>query len=202
MLHDSTLSEQCLVDETMYLRGYDALQRFLALPWKECLDIGSGEGRHAAYVRERGRTVRTVDLRNADVEGDYLDVELKTDAIWCCHTLEHHTNPGLFLKKCFDDLNDGGFIAVTVPPAKHFIVGGHVTLWNAGLLCYQMILAGFDLRNASVGSYGYNISVIAKKEPFDRPELRYDNGDINTLGCYFPIPVRENFDGRLPNIRW
>ena len=85
--------------------------------------------------------------------------------LMCC---EHQVNPNLFLKKIFNDLKEGGVLAITVPPLKHEIVGGHVTLWNAGLTMYQLVLAGFNCKNISIKSYGYNISVVLKKKVFKR----------------------------------
>jgi hypothetical protein len=111
-------------------------------------------------------------------------------------------NPGEFLTKCFDDLRDDGVLAVTVPPAKHEIVGGHLTLWNEGLLIYNLILAGFDCSEARVGVYGYNLSVIVRKRKTDAPRLSMDHGDIERLARYFPLPVAQGFDGRIGNLNW
>lgn len=177
------------------------------------LDIGSGDGSHARYMRDHGKNVIAVSLEPpADWVGDYLTGEClkKFDAIWACHVLEHQPNPGLFLKKCFSDLKDGGVLAITVPPAKHNIVGGHVTLWNAGLLLYNMILAGFDCREARVsrnypaveGGTPYNISVIVKKREAVLPTLRMDTGDIEALAKFFPFPAEHGFNGSLPAINW
>jgi len=107
------------------------------------LDIGCGEQIHADIMREAGMDVTALSLTPpADLYGDYLDIgfDEKFDAIWASHVLEHSPNPGHFLAKCFEDLRDGGVLAVTVPPAKHEIVGGHVTLWNEGLLLVNLIL--------------------------------------------------------------
>ena len=60
-------------------------------------------------------------------------------------------------------LKEGGVLAITVPPLKNEIVGGHLSLWNSGILLYQLVVAGFDCREAIVKKYGYNISVIVKK---------------------------------------
>lgn len=170
--------------------------------FRSVLDIGSGGG-HAEVFRKHGKEVTTVNLYEADYVGDYNEMELGTfDCLWASHVLEHQPNPNLFLKKCFRDLNENGWLAVTVPPLKHEIVGGHVTLWNAGLLLYQLILAGFDCSKANVKTYGYNISVIVRKKHLSLPTLRMDFGDIETLAPYFPIPVRNSFDGRILEVNW
>ena len=188
------------------LRGSQALERLLKLDGvRTILDIGSGTEAHAEIMRAAGKEVFTISLTpGADHVGDFMAWAdpIGFDAIWACHVLEHHVNPGDFLRKCRAHLRPGGVLAVTVPPLKHEIVGGHVTLWNAGLLLYQLIAAGFDCRNARVGTYGYNISALVENTPADLPELARDTGDIMKLAKFFPVPVREGFDGRLPDIGW
>lgn len=121
------------------------------------------------------------------------------DLLWASHILEHMRNPGQFLDKCFRILKPNGLFCVTVPPLKHEIVGGHLTLWNPGLLLYNMILARFNCKKARVMQYGYNISVIVRKDPvpesaFD--SLVYDWLDITRLGEFFPWPAEDAFDGQ------
>jgi len=171
----------------------------LTLSFVSVLDIGSGEGKHAEIFREHGKEVMELTYE----DGDYLDKDLgKFDCIWASHVLEHSPNPNLFLSKCFNDLHDNGILAVTVPPLKNDIVGGHVTLWNAGLLLYHLILAGFDCSKANVKSYGYNISVIVRKCPVILPKLKMDYGDIEKLSKYFPFEAKHGFDGNIKEINW
>ncbi len=161
------------------------------------LDIGGGQ-EHARIFRENGKRVIVNNLTFGEIIGDYLEVDSEGfDCVWASHVLEHCPNPGLFLSKCFNDLNDNGILAVTVPPLKHEIVGGHVTLWNAGILLYQTILAGFDCSKAWVKNYGYNISLVVRKKKADLPELNYDFGDIDKLSKFFPFKAVHGFDGRL-----
>ncbi|RKQ70127.1 class I SAM-dependent methyltransferase [Oceanibaculum indicum] len=200
----------------MPTRANEALYRLLT-DYPEVsyiLDVGSGDGRHAQIMRDHGRGVVTVSMSPpADHIGDFLDLpdqDKHFEAIWASHVLEHCPDPGAFLRKCHDLLPEGGILAVTVPPAKHEVVGGHVTIWNAGLLLYQMVLAGFDCREARVsGLYAdgpglapYNISVIVRKRSAELPQLKCDTGDIELLAHLFPVPVTHGFDGRLNPINW
>jgi SAM-dependent methyltransferase len=181
-----------------------ALDACLRLGARKAIDIGSGDGLHAARLRSAGVEVVTVSLREpADVIADYLDTNIgPVDLVWASHVLEHQPNPNLFLKKCFADLRDGGWLCVTVPPLKHEIVGGHVSLWNAGLLLYHLILAGFDCRDAMVKCYGYNISALVQKIPARLPALAMDFGDIEALSEFFPFPVANGFRGDFESANW
>ncbi len=187
--------------------GTEAFERLVAYRDVETvLDVGSGEGDHAKALRVGGRRVTTISLRApADIVDDYLQVEFPSrfDALWVCHVLEHQKNVNLFLRKCYRDLRVDGVLAITVPPLKQEVVGGHVTLWNAGLLLYNLVLAGFDCSKARVsGTYGYNISVIVRRRAAMLPVLGYDAGDIAKIAHYFPTDVVDGFNGNLPPINW
>lgn len=185
------------------LFGYEALEKFLQMcsPADKILDIGCGKKQnHAAIMRENGLNPLTCDFfENCDYRGFYENIsfsEGEFDAIWCNHVLEHTLNPHNFLNKIYHDIKEDGILALTVPPLKQNIVGGHVNLFNSGLLLYRMILAGFDCSGAKIWKYGYNISIVMKvKKIKELPELKYDAGDIEALSCYFPFQAGQGFDG-------
>ena len=186
------------------IKAHDALEACRSLEFSTVLDIGAGDGSHAALFRDMGKCVDTCDIKDADYVGDYMTTffPIRYDLVWCSHVLEHQLNVNEFLKKVAADLNEGGYLVVTVPPLKHEIVGGHVTLWNAGLLLYNLILAGFDCGQARVKQYGYNISVIVRYEPIILPKLKMDFGDIETLAPYFPMDVKNGFNGQIEELNW
>lgn len=200
------------------LFGGHALEAVLDhCPFETVLDIGSGAGDHSDVFENHGKTVTSIDFgisvyyqrktsKRDIIRGDYYSYSFDQpfDLIWASHVLEHQPNPNLFLKKIHRDLKEGGWLAITVPPLKHEIVGGHVTLWNAGLLLYQLIFAGFNCRHAAIKKYGYNISVIVQKESIEQlPELHYDNGDIDRLSPFFPPELgREGFNGDIQVLQW
>lgn len=191
-----------------------ALERLLAYQDVETvLDIGCGNGEHAEIMRSTGRQVFTIaKTGKADFIGDYLDYRIDRvfDAIWASHVLEHMPNVGLTLRKYFQDLRDNGVLAITVPPLKSELVGGHLTLWTPALLLYNMIVAGFDCSEARVspcyangpGQPPYNLSVIVRKKEAILPDLVCDAGDIERLARFFPCPVWQNMDGRLEPVNW
>ena len=176
------------------LKSLEALRKLVSdFEFHTVLDIGCGPGRHGQLFREAGKEVTGIDIgRMCDgvIVADYLTHEFdrQFDCLWMSHVLEHQLNVNLFLQKAFRDLKVGGVLAVTVPPLKPNIVGGHVTLWNAGLLLYNLVLAGFDCSRARVKQYGYNISVLVEKAPAAVPyeRLRFDRGDIELISPFFP----------------
>lgn len=180
------------------MRGDEALAALLEMEFELVFDIGSGAGYQAEVMRKAGKQVVTIDNHHpADIQKDFMALKKTAapDAIWCCHVLEHQRNVGAFLERCFYHLASNGILAITVPPRKDEIVGGHVSLWNAGLLVYNVVLAGFDCRDAKVWTYGYNISLIVRKKKANIPPLSNGRGDIERLSELFPVPVRHGFNG-------
>lgn len=176
------------------------------------LDIGAGEGIHANWFRDRGYSVQTNDITEGHdfvMPFNKLAWSLLTycgtqfDCTWASHVLEHQLNVNEFIQDMKDCTREGGLLAITVPPRKDNLVGGHLSLFTPLSLIYNMILAGLDCSEASMLYYDYNISVVVKKKSIELPELKYDNGDIETLAPYFPVPVKQNINGfKFSDINW
>ena len=186
--------------------GYEAIYKLLNnYNFKTVLDIGSGEGLHSEIFKEYGKIVTSLDYGKSPyaldsnnkqdiIIADFMQYDFKDkifDAIWCCHILEHSLNTNLFLEKINSILEADGILAITVPPLKNEIVGGNLSFWNAGLLLYQLVIAGFDCKDAIVKKYVYNISIIVKKNEINiKDKLVYDNGDISTIKQYLPKQIK------------
>lgn len=179
------------------------------------LDVGSGKGEHAKWFKERGYKVITTDIAYEPVyKGDFnkiapkiLELEGTFDCVWCSHVLEHQSNPGEFLRLLKSlSKTDIGLIAITVPPRKDNLVGGHLNLYTPLSLIYNVILSGVDCSLAGFKQYGYNMSLVARNHrlpPQVIKELKYDRGDIETLSKYFPVEVQQNIDGfSLTEVNW
>jgi SAM-dependent methyltransferase len=187
------------------------------------LDVGSGEGIHTDIFVEYGKNVTAIDygksayfeqnissVKTIVADFNNYDFDCQFDVVWCSHVLEHQLNVNLFLEKANSALKDGGYLAVTVPPSRNTIVGSHVTNLNAGLLIYNLVLAGFDCSDAKILQYGYNISVIAKKSSkrVNKSELSFDNGDIRLIRRWLPkfdffsTETDDPFYGTIRSYNW
>ena len=183
--------------------GEDGVIKFVELIKQDnlssVLDIGSGDYRHYNYMKKQGLDVFSNDLfSGVDYPGNFnnIDIDFIFDGVHAAHVLEHQPNVNLFLTKIKSILREGGYLCITVPPFKHGIVGGHVSIWNAGLILYNLVLAGFDCKNAKIKQYGYNISVIIKKKTINEEyNWVYDGPDMAFVAKYLP-PF--NFTGSTP----
>jgi SAM-dependent methyltransferase len=185
----------------------DAIEKLLKdFNFSTVLDIGCGKGIHTDIFQKHNKIVTATDYYKQFpnvVEGLYQDLKFEPhDITWASHVLEHQLNVNDFLKKVRKETKEGGYTCITVPPLKHSVVGGHVCLWNAGLLLYNLVLAGFDCKTACIKKYGYNITVIAKASSFDLPKLNYDSGDITLLKPWLPEFCNEGFNGDIDNWNW
>ena len=174
------------------------------------LDVGSGAGEQAEALRRHGKQVTELDYGESPsflgredgggvIIGDFLQTRFETpfDCVIASHVLEHQLNVNAFLKAMHASVREGGIVALSVPPPKHQIVGGHVTLWNAGLVLYNLVLAGFDCRTPWIRQYGYNISVVIQKRTISPEGLVFDNGDIDRIAPFLPEGFGEGFNGDI-----
>jgi SAM-dependent methyltransferase len=191
------------------VKGKEALEVLLRdYKFNTVIDVGCGKGSHAQAFRDARKEVTPVD-HTGSIEGQvkelYQNVTLpdQYDCVWACHVLEHQLNSHDFLLKIHSDLKEGGILCITVPPMKKNIVGGHVSLWNGGLLMYHLVLAGFDCTDIRIKRYGYNISIILRKKSITVPgTLHYDKGDLEKLSKFFPSIVKQGFNGDIHDHNW
>jgi len=111
----------------MKIRALDVLKRFIYMGPASVLDVGSGKGAAAEYMRSRGVAVVTLDNHsdaNIKVAYNYATFGGLFHGIWCSHVLEHCFNVHETLVKFDDDLYMDGVLAITVPPMREALVGG------------------------------------------------------------------------------
>lgn len=178
--------------------------------FKTVLDIGSGTGEQARSLRRQGRDVTELDYGESKyfvarkspekvIVGDFVIVDIpdQYDCAIASHVLEHQPNVNAFLAKLHSVVKEGGIVAISVPPMKQNIVGGHLTLWNAGLVLYNLVMAGFDCTRPWIRRYGYNLSVVIEKRSVTPSGLAYDTGDIDRIREFLPEGFSEGFNGDI-----
>jgi hypothetical protein len=173
-------------------------------PSDSILVVGASQAEQN-QLAHAGHEPTCFDYSRDGMRWEYLPrLENHYHALYCAHTLEHVRNVGVMLDAMYAELRPGGLLCIVVPPAKHNIVGGHLTLWNAGLLLYNLIRAHFDCAKAAVRTYDYNVAVLVRKVHADYPEdvLHEDNGDLEILAPYFPVPMPQDQDGQIAEHAW
>jgi SAM-dependent methyltransferase len=191
--------------------GVHAIMRLIeAYDFDTVLDIGSGQGEHARFFRHFGKEVYAVNLSgNADYVGDFNELALdrQFDAVWCSHVIEHQRNVGVFLERIFAALKDDGILALTAPcHPRERLIDGHLTSWNAGLLCYNLILAGFDCSRACLlQTFELNL-IVRKKQALLTEQGRSIAPSATTplekLAPFFPFPVRSTGNAEVLDVKW
>ena len=157
-------------EEIVYYSHLTLLKMCKHYTFDSVIDIGSHEGRCTRIFKHLGKKVTSIEIApgyETDINGDYLNYKLdhKVDAIWCSQVYEHQRNPGIFLDKIFDDLNEGGILALTVPfQMDHWVYLGHLNLTSPLMLIYHLISAGFDCSEIALRCYAGSIGVILKKK--------------------------------------
>lgn len=198
--------------------GLQGLLRLIdSYEFRTVLDVGSGGGDHARLLRHIGKEVVTVDLhRDADIRADFMDavIDRTFDVVWCSHVLEHQRNPGAFLEKLRGCLAPDGVLAISVPThPPDRMVAGHVSSWNAWLLCYNLVLAGFDCAEARYVST-VDLSLIVRNRPAQAGDIGTGAGsgaDLDpadgadpfaAIAPFFPFPVSQGATAPLEEMNW
>jgi len=168
------------------------------------LDIGSGTGEHARFLRLFGKRVCTCNLfPPADWVGDFLDapIEKSFDVIWCSHMLEHQRNPGLVLDKIYQLLKEDGIFALSLPhhpPPR--LVPGHLSTWSLALACQHLVQAGFDCREISALS-SYELSLIVRKSK-EGPKIAKTEPAWPEIEKYLPSVLEVGADLEISSLNW
>lgn len=151
-----------------------------------CIDFGT-----SVYAQ---KAIKTDGINVINVDFLKWVPEQKYQLVWASHILEHQRNLGIFIEKLIECCEDNGVICITVPFPHRNIWGGHLTLWQPGLLAYDIVMCGIDLSNAKM-LYGYReMSIIFKPQKVALPDITFDNGDVTKLEHLFPMGFKENVD--------
>jgi 2-polyprenyl-3-methyl-5-hydroxy-6-metoxy-1,4-benzoquinol methylase len=122
----------------------------------------------------------------------------KYDFVISSHVIEHNPDTESFLNNFFSHTKEGGIFCIIWPNPKYSIVGGHVHIFNMGLMLYNIIRTGIDCSNIRMYKSGYNLCIVGEVKRFTLPELTFNRHEIEILEKYFPFPAVHGFDGNTP----
>ncbi|MBI1910242.1 MAG: methyltransferase domain-containing protein [Deltaproteobacteria bacterium] len=204
-----------ILEETVYYSHLTLLKLCKHFAFQSVLDMGSHERRITRIFQHIGKEVTTIEIApgyEADYKEDYLKQKFdkKFDAIWCSQIYEHQRNPGIFLDKIFDDLNNNGVLALTIPfQVDHTVMFGHINITSPLMLIYHLVCAGFDCQEICLKCYNGNIGVILRKkyngikrnQAFGSLPLSDATPEksIRTLGDEFFSKMEESFPPQVRN---
>ena len=154
------------------------------------IDFGHPQIKHARYVHRSSSF-------------DRAEIPEQADLVWSCHTLEHVSNPGIFLTKLREWLKPGGWLAIAVPPgpSDYFHVG-HLTLWTPAHLFYHLVVNGWNCKDAKWYTEDWDIAVLLQKtDDINMTGRTAMLSERNWLQQYWPVEVEHVSDAWWPN-RW
>lgn len=166
------------------------------------IDLGVGQGLASALFLYHGHTVKGISLSDAPAcvrdHGNYthikqnmFDVNVEpADILWASHVMEHMTNVGAFLDLCKTMLKPEGLLGIVVPNDNTLtMVDGHLTFWTPAHLIYNLVINGWNCKEAKYYNELRDIALMVVRKEIDLPKLNYDRGDLEALSPYFPVPI-------------
>jgi SAM-dependent methyltransferase len=172
----------------------------------EVVDLGCGKGQyhklfpsnvkiHAVdnFKRIESEKLPNVTYHNMNLF-DY-NPDRKFDCVMSSHVIEHIPNLDDYIDKHFSLLKDDGVFCILFPKPKGQIVGGHVHIYNMGLILYNLVRNGIDCSKAKMVAKGHTLGVMSQYKKFDLPVLKSNRYDIDLLSKYFPFNAKHAFDG-------
>jgi len=167
---------------------------------KTVLDVGSGKSEHTKSLLAHGAKVVGIDMQPArlrhpnysHVQGNFLVLSTfdQYDAVWTSHTLEHVPDPGVFLRKCRTVTKLGGWFGIVVPSDRNdILIDSHCTFWTPAHLLYNMVLAGWNCKDAEYYTEGRDIGLLVSRMDVPTKAFTYATGQLGALQDYFPVPL-------------
>lgn len=164
------------------------------------IDVGCG---YAPYKELFGNITYTgIDILVNDGDNficdnfNHHDFEgQKYECVFTSHCIEHQSNLETFLRNIKSIIEDNGVLCILWPPPKDNVVGGHVNMFNPGMLLYNLTRIGIDCSKTRCIYSGYTYGIVGNISLVDEIDLIYDTGDIELLSHLFPFNAKHAFHG-------
>jgi SAM-dependent methyltransferase len=180
--------------------------------FKSILDIGCGRGNMFRFLK--GKEITGIDVIDKNKVAltpgaKYIQDNISTytpdekyDAVMCCHLIEHVPDTESFIKTFFSFIDEGSPWCIIWPPPKPQVVGGHVHVFNHGMMLYNIVRTGIDCSNVRLVKKEYSNGIMGVKKSFKLPQLIYVGGELELLAKWFPFKAKQNFDGNnVPGLK-
>lgn len=112
--------------------------------------------------------------------------------------MHRQRNLGIYLDRAYDLLSSGGVCIVLCPAYTNNVGSGNTnSLWNAGYIIYNLIMAGFDCKYSKISTFENEIQLSASKT-----HRRAKSFSISECVDYFPFDVYQHFNGNVKELNW
>ena len=145
-----------------YVLDISYLERFKN--YGKILDVGCGAGTFLSLLSPEKYDKDGIDIRGAYKVGDFAEYEFDStyDIVHIRGTIEHLSDPLVYIKKANKVLNMGGILAVThIPNIDHYpkmkrliMEDEHLFYFNVHSMCYLADTCGFKIRDIYYPFYG------------------------------------------------
>lgn len=126
------------------------------------------------------------------------DAAISTCDIVILSELHRQRNVGSYLDRAFSLLKVDGVCILFCPAYSNSVGSGNTSsLWNAGYIIYNLILAGFDCKKSKVSTFENEIQLTAYKT--NRVSKGVSIGDV---ADFFPLEVYQHFNGNIKELNW
>lgn len=187
------------------------IQKLLEKDITSVLIVGVHTGKEAQVFIDAGKQVTGIDILPpyrkgyTHVRGKFEELTLpQVDCALSSHTLEHMENVGVVIKKYQEVVKPGGWLGLVVPGySQDLFHVGHYTLWSPALLLYNLVVNGWDCREAQYyttqNKKHIGILVPNNKIQLNEKEKGFDVWE--EVKQYLPVEFRHGMNTWL-NDRW
>lgn len=176
-------------------------------------DVGVGYGAAAKHMCNRNFRVDGYGLHESPLEhSNYTHypnrfedcpMDWRYDGIWCAHTLEHIPNVHEFLQCMRLRLKSHAPLAIVVPNDRNdVLVDGHLSFWTPAHLIYNLVIAGFNCKDAEYYTQDRDIGLLVRRVDTPDLELAFDTGDLERLQKCFPCQMIARYTDPWLKDKW
>ena len=160
----------------------ECLEYFInTFKFKEVMDVGCGSMPYSDLFLSKNIDYNGIDIRS-DIHGDMYTCgnfmnypfSKQYNAVISSHVVEHVPNTEQFLNIIRQITVDNGNVCIIFPKPKPNVVGGHVHIFNPGIMLYNLTRIGIDCSDwkCVVKDYSFAVMGTMKKTNPILPQIQ------------------------------